>query len=172
MNSHEIERIAASMNQLRPDWPEAQLTTLLRDERITHRPRRDVAVALAWVACEAGTANPYRVLEAGPWWKAAGTEGATTGVRREWPGDAHRCRICSLSESECHSRRTWSDHDFEPATLAGDKDLDLQRTIQGLRQAKAEDPPPQPERETSTEGTERVEPMRAKLAAAREEADA
>ncbi len=52
MNDHEIERIAAAMNMLRPDWPKAQLKTLLKDERITDRPRRDVSVALAWVACE------------------------------------------------------------------------------------------------------------------------
>lgn len=78
MNTHEIERIAASMNMLRPDWPKQQLKTLLSDERITNRPRRDVVVALGWVACEPNTHTPYRVLEAGPWWKAAGVE--TTNV--------------------------------------------------------------------------------------------
>ena len=110
MNTHEIERIAAAMNHLRPDWPIRQLKTLLTDARITDRPRRDVTVALAWVACESGTANPYRVLEAGPWWRAAAVDGAAKSPNKV-PAD-RRCSTCSLDQSRC--RQIWSgDHDFE-----------------------------------------------------------
>lgn len=70
MNEHEIERIAGAMNHLRPDWPIKQLRTLLADPRIAGRPRRDVVIALGYVACESNSASPYRVLEAGPWWQA------------------------------------------------------------------------------------------------------
>lgn len=91
MNEHEIERIAAAANQLRPDWPIAQLRTLLKGDGLVNRPRRDVSVALAWIACEAGTSSPYRVLEAGPWWRAAGVEG-TIAPRPPRPMSA--CRTC------------------------------------------------------------------------------
>jgi len=70
MNEHEIGRIAAAMHVLRPDWPLAQLTTLLNDARMIDRRRHDATIALAWVACESDSASPYRVLTQGPWWKA------------------------------------------------------------------------------------------------------
>lgn len=91
MNNHEIDRIAASMHQLRPDWPVASLRTLITN-KLGDRPRRDVAVALAWVACEPTTTTPARVLETGPWWKAAGVEG---GAHKLDPYDPNRhCHAC------------------------------------------------------------------------------
>ena len=115
MNEHERDRIAAAMNQARPDWPTRQLRTLLDSPQLVDRPRRDVFVALAWVASEAGTATPYRVLEAGPWWKAAAID-ATTSSNRDNPEPHERCSVCSLSEGRC--RQVWAnDHDFEPATI-------------------------------------------------------
>jgi hypothetical protein len=111
MNSHEIERIAAAMNQARPDWPTKQLTTLLTDERMVNRPRRDVFVALAWIACESGTATPYRVLEAGPWWRAAGVEGIAIQLNVWDP--AAVCTTCSRQEAQCRSVRHADDtHPF------------------------------------------------------------
>ena len=105
MNEHEIERIASAMHALRPDWPAASLRTLIA-KKLGDRPRRDVTVALAWVACESGTATPARVLEAGPWWKAAGVEG--TAQTRD-PYDANRfCHVCGKS-----SHPGPSDHEFE-----------------------------------------------------------
>lgn len=82
MIDHEIERIAAAINHLRPDWPRTSLITLLSKSELRDRPRRDVAVALTWVACEAQSLTPARVLESGPWWQAAGVTGETT-IRRE-----------------------------------------------------------------------------------------
>lgn len=111
MNDHEAQRIASAMNQLRPDWPVRQLLTLLGDERMRDRPRRDVLVALGWVACEPATHTPYRVLEAGPWWRAAGIEGSATSLNQV---ERHqRCSVCSLHRDRCASR--WAgDHDFAP----------------------------------------------------------
>lgn len=109
MNEHETERIAAAMNQARPDWPLQQLRTLLRDQRVVDRPRRDVFVALAWVASEPHSASPYRVLENGPWWRAAGIEGSTT--RREPWDPGGNCANCSEPEDRC--RALWAeDHDY------------------------------------------------------------
>ena len=76
MNDHEKDRIAAALNQARPDWPIKSIRTMLDRPQLSDRPRRDVFVALAWIACEPGTATPARVIEAGPWWKAAAAEGA------------------------------------------------------------------------------------------------
>jgi hypothetical protein len=74
MNENEADRIAAMTHALRPDWPLASLRTLLARPELANRTRRDVAVALAWVACESATKTPARVLEAGPWWQAANHE--------------------------------------------------------------------------------------------------
>src|SRR5690606_16846987 len=93
MNQHEIDRIAAAMNQLRPDWPTKQLQTLLSNPALATRPRRDVCVALAWVACETNSSSPYRVLEAGPWWRAAAVEGAT--APRNTFDPARDCDVCA-----------------------------------------------------------------------------
>lgn len=74
MNEIEIGRIAAAVNQLRPDWPVASLRTLLESPQLVNRPRRDVAVAFAWIASDAATKTPGRIKEQGPWWNAAATE--------------------------------------------------------------------------------------------------
>lgn len=115
MNEHEIERIAAAMNQLRPDWPTRSLKTLLSGPKLADRPRRDVTVALAWVACESGTATPARVLEAGPWWRAATIEGNHNA--HEPYDDTLFCAVCSEPRARCE--RKWAgDHQFEPAGAA------------------------------------------------------
>lgn len=108
MNETEIGRIAAAAAMLRPDWPASSIRTLLQRPELINRPRRDVAVALTWVACETATKTPARVLEAGPWWTAS-PEG---GPRQRAPYDpSSTCAICSQSQSEC--RRRWhDDHEF------------------------------------------------------------
>lgn len=109
MNDHEADRIAAAANQLRPDWPVTSVRTLIR-KHLADRPRRDVAVALAWIACEANTSTPARVLEAGPWWLAAAVDGQTTG-RREPFDPLQTCDVCGKSESGCR-RNPLSEHEF------------------------------------------------------------
>lgn len=170
MNEHEITRIAAAMNQLRPDWPLKQLGTLLRDDRMVTRPRRDVTVALSWVACEAGTSSPYRVLENGPWWKAAGIEGAATN--REPFDQTTFCHICGKPERRCQSTRIADDdHTFESVLSvrqrreAGDYDKTV-RVVDHLRgqvvESKAE---PEPVERPKREPNPHVEAARAELAA-------
>lgn len=85
MNDYEIEHIAAAINLLRPDWPTKSLITLMHRDELVRRPRRDVCVAFAWVACETNTANPGRVLEAGPWWRAAVADDDTSATTRVRP---------------------------------------------------------------------------------------
>lgn len=108
MNDHEIDRVSAAVNRLRPDWPTASIRTIIA-KHLADRPRRDVAVALAWVACEPQSATPARVLEAGPWWRAASVEGGTT---REPFDRGSFCAHCEQPADRC--RRIWADdHEFE-----------------------------------------------------------
>ena len=118
MNEAEQERIAAAINVARPDWPVSSLKTLLARPELAHRPRRDVFVALAWVASEAESKTPARVIEAGPWWQAVAIESRSV-VRYppkrgedcpahpgEWP---ESCRGCA-------SERLAPVHEIRPET--------------------------------------------------------
>ena len=100
MNENEISRIAAAISDLRPDWPAASLRTLLHSPELKNRPRRDVAVAMAWIACDSETKTPKRVLEAGPWWKAACVETPeAVGVRP--PKRDEACLTCGRHLERC-----------------------------------------------------------------------
>lgn len=99
MNDHDIDRLAAAANAMRPDWPLSSLRTFIR-KHMAHRPVRDAAVALAWITCEPNTATPARVLEAGPWWRAAAIEDAITNTP---PKAAEQCRDCGRTLTECRS---------------------------------------------------------------------
>jgi hypothetical protein len=104
MNENEAQRIAAAVHSLRPDWPLASLLTLLQRPQLAKSARRDVAVALTWVACESETQTPARVLESGPWWTAVGAEGVPF-TRDNW---LDRCSTCNRTESAC---RGAADHE-------------------------------------------------------------
>lgn len=113
MRQHEAERIAAAINVARPDWPTKQLLTLLSDDRINKRPRRDIFVALAWIAAEPESTAPYRVLESGPWWAAAAAEHVRSATEEpEVIAPEHKCAICSMHRVECQRRATTSGHEF------------------------------------------------------------
>lgn len=120
MNEHEIDRLASAFHVMRPDWPHASLRTFIT-KNLADRPRRDVAVALAWISCESNTATPARVLEAGPWWKATNAEatssttvhtGKTVGLRHGDPRDI--CGICDMWKHDCEERKATSGHQFVP----------------------------------------------------------
>lgn len=100
----EAHRLAAAINQLRPDWPLASLSTWIRSN-LAERAYRDAAIALTWVACEPETQSPGRVLENGPWWKAtqaqAGTISAISQQCPEHPGEkAWDCQPCRDEASD------------------------------------------------------------------------
>jgi hypothetical protein len=109
MTETEISRLAHAINELRPDWPISSLTTWIRNN-LSKRPYRDAAVALVWVAVDRrpdGTPasdKPARVLEAGPWWRAAaaGEQGATAH-RHATPDTA--CRTCGDELPNCACTR-------------------------------------------------------------------
>jgi hypothetical protein len=108
MDDHEAQRIAAAMHAARPDWPASSLLTLIR-KKLIDRPRRDVFVALAWVASEPNSATPARVLEAGPWWRAAGIEGGTSPRQPFDPRST--CSTCGKSQAAC-TANPHAEHEF------------------------------------------------------------
>lgn len=101
MNKHEIDRIAAAVNALRPDWPIASLKTLMGQPELTHRPRLDVALALVWIACDSDTKTPGRVKESGPWWTAANRSGTDGDRAPKPPKPSECCRLCGRHADRC-----------------------------------------------------------------------
>lgn len=96
MNGTEAQRLASMAHALRPDWPYASVLTKLADFRTY--AYRDVAVALAWIACDPATQTPARLHEAGPWWKATQATATPHPVTRMCPDHpdhpALRCPLC------------------------------------------------------------------------------
>lgn len=105
LTTGEIDRIAHAINALRPDWPVASLRTLIERPDLRNKSRCSVVVALAWVAADSASASPGRVIEAGPWWRAAAVEDKHDAGRfpprrdqscpqhpGEWP---ETCRCCA-----------------------------------------------------------------------------
>lgn len=97
MNDIEVQRLAHAINELRPGWPISSLTTFIR-RNLASRVYRDAAVALVWVALDAdGAGNPItdtpkRVLEPGPWWRAAEHSGSVVHHIRRPPKRGEECK--------------------------------------------------------------------------------
>lgn len=68
----EIQRIAAAMHALRPEWNPRSLATFLERHHAT-RAYRDLATAACIVATDPRTKTPQLLNEHGPWWAAAQT---------------------------------------------------------------------------------------------------
>lgn len=72
----ELARVAALATALRPDWPTRSVLTFLEREHAT-KAYRDLAVAMAHIACDPTTQTPKRLSESGPWWLATADPTAT-----------------------------------------------------------------------------------------------
>lgn len=86
----EIQRIAAAMNALRPDWPVRSLVTFLESHQ-AGKPYRDLAIAAAAVATDVRTQTPNLLNEHGPWWTAAQAATGNTGPASVPRPDDPRC---------------------------------------------------------------------------------
>lgn len=134
MNEHEIDRIAAAVNVLRPDWPVNSLRTLLGRAELTHRPRRDVAVALIWVACDSDTKTPARVIENGPWWRAATAGLAEEAHAPRPPKGTEACRLCGRHLDRC----TCGQQQTRPPSKAANAAQYAEQARAAIRGAKEE----------------------------------
>lgn len=105
MNEAQIKRLAMAVSDLRPDWLGSSLTTFIT-RHLAKRPYRDVAVALTWVATDMNpdgtpvTDTPARVLENGPWWRAATVEHPEQLLGKN-PTAATACRVCGRHVEQC-----------------------------------------------------------------------
>lgn len=129
----EIQRIAAAMNALRPDWKPSSLVTFLTRHH-SARAYRDLAIAGTAVATDTKTKTPQLLNEHGPWWAAAQTAaGAVTDhryARCEQPGHtsfpAWNCAACRSEQLAAPDEQTAA------PTLAVDPDQ-LDVTLRGVR---------------------------------------
>ena len=109
MNKTDVTRIAAAINQLRPDWGAPELRSFIW-KSLTARPAADVMVALALVALDPDTRTPARVLASGPWWQATRPAGDPGAPQPDQIHSAEICRVC---------RKTRAGHDHM-AAISGD----------------------------------------------------
>lgn len=115
LSQAETHRLAAAINALRPDWPLASLSTWIRTS-LAERAYRDAAVALTWVACDPQSETPARVLEAGPWWRAAQAEqGAASAVKHRGPGTRRGSRGTAPSATPRQCLRSASPSSWRPS---------------------------------------------------------
>lgn len=132
MNSTAIDRIAAAVNQLRPDWPVASLRTLL-STKLAGRPWADVAIALTAVAVDPKSQTPARVLEQGPWW------GAAQSATGHSEADSHPSHI-AVSEWCWSCSKPESSHPWSGCSRwhsAHERIEDLNAEIAGVAQVRA-----------------------------------
>lgn len=102
MNTNEIARLAAAVNNLRPGWPTVSLQTFIADN-LAQRTYRDAAVALAYVACDPDSRTPKRVLEAGPWWQT-GEVRMDVGTRIAIKDRCSKCHHLHAPDAPCVDR--------------------------------------------------------------------
>jgi hypothetical protein len=88
MNRAEAEQIASAITHIRPDWLRTSLITMLA--RHHHRPARDVALALIWVAYDPDTRGPGRIDADGPWWHTSRLAATDQDTRPPYLADT-RC---------------------------------------------------------------------------------
>jgi hypothetical protein len=102
MNRTEMQRIAAAVNRLRPDWRADSLETFIATNYSGH-PYRDVAIAMTVIATDETTRTPQLVKQQGPWWTAVQValrlpdpDGVTPAGRCPYhPGQPKQCPDCA-----------------------------------------------------------------------------
>jgi hypothetical protein len=109
MTPDEVARLAALANALRPDWPAASIRTYIARHLAHVRAYGDTAVALAWIATKTHTETPRLLLEAGPWWQAALSDGQTAPRREPWD----RQVACDVCERTADRHGPTAGHAFE-----------------------------------------------------------
>lgn len=136
LHDTEVSRLAEMAHALRPDWPIRSLCTWLTRSH-HNRAYRDVAVALAWIACDPATQTPKRMDEQGPWWAAVKLAGSDSTplhyARCPEPGHgsypAHNCGACRAEQLAAEDRAAQ-----EIAALSPEQ-LDV--NARGARRARA-----------------------------------
>ncbi len=95
----EIQRVAAAMNALHPDWNIRSLVTYL-ERNHAGRPFRDLVVAAVVVATDARTKTPKLLEQHGAWWVAAK---AAQGAAAADPVHYERCPVIGHTSYAAHN---------------------------------------------------------------------
>lgn len=100
MNQIQIERIAAAIHALRPDWPVQSLAKFISDRR--NQPMTDLLVQLVMVAVDPETKTPARIDQDGPWKRALSIAPTDHNTSAHIPvASPTDCDICSRSRERC-----------------------------------------------------------------------
>lgn len=119
MTKDEITRLAAALNQLRPDWGAPELRSFIW-KNLAERPLLDATLALMWIATDPQTRTPARVLASGPWWSA--TRPTADGKPTDTPAaidDRDRCKVCGHTRAG-HDHLAAISGDTHPWTTPAD----------------------------------------------------
>lgn len=100
MTPTEIARLAAIVWNVRPEWQQTSLHTLI-SRNLAAKPYHLAVVAFIACAVDPDTKTPARVLENGPWWRAAAI---AFGYEPATPIPLHRddlhCKRCGLLRTD------------------------------------------------------------------------
>ena len=99
MLSEGIDRLAQSVNALRPDWGAHDLKTFIANQ-LPDRSYTEAAKAFAMIATDPTTRSPARILQPGPWWGDKPTAGGGTGGY----GPTCRCGKTRARHNEAESK--------------------------------------------------------------------
>lgn len=133
---HEAERLAAAINNLRPDWPIPSLLTFIHKRQ--HRPLLDLTIHLAWVAQLPETSTPARADQDGPWQHATTPRPGTTSASAHITTAADTdCAICGQGEPAHAHVTTYGDH---PYVSRHDHARMVQERYDAARQELADNP--------------------------------
>jgi hypothetical protein len=107
LTRQEGERLAQSINAMRPDWPVSSLLTLIGKRK--ERALMDLALELMYVAIDPDTKSPARIDADGPWKRL--NHSATAGIQYKVITD-NDCAICTRPQ---HAHPLLNDdHPWEP----------------------------------------------------------
>lgn len=113
LTRNEGERLAKSINSLRPDWPLPSLLTFI--EKHAHMPLLDLTLQLTYVACDEKSKTPARMDSHGPWKYLLVGPRENEGPRYRY-ADPRDCGTCGRPEVDCRK----DGHDYTPAFVRHD----------------------------------------------------
>lgn len=117
LTRNEGERLARSINALRPDWPMPSLLTFI--EKHAHMPLLDLTLQLTYVACDEKSKTPARMDSHGPWKYLLVGPRDNEGPKYRYT-NPRDCHVCGQPENTCRK----DDHEYAPIFLRHDDRAD------------------------------------------------
>lgn len=114
MERIEIQRLARSVNLIRPDWPVPSLETFIH--RHEHMTPMDLHLQLIYVAHDPKTTTPARIDQMGPWKYLLAGPRENTGVPYRYT-NPRDCATCGYPEADCRGKTDAIGHEYAPVYL-------------------------------------------------------